>query len=174
MAKVLLGSHAKERFMIIVSLWLLIQTLAAEATAMSPAVSVQAPAPYAELVGNARKARAKTQALAKAAEPSFVTRPQFFAYAASIEQIGAENLSLHAALKLSGADNDLKCILKGVAIDLRVKLDAIKVAPTQAALKTAFADMSDLLRDNIEVLTTPATTQSGMDCLIEFGDPAKP
>ena len=57
----------------------------------------------------------------------------------------------------------------GVSRDLEIKMTAIEGAKTDADLGKAFHDMSDLLSDNVDVIATPATADSGLDCVIEFG-----
>jgi len=66
----------------------------------------------------------------------------------------------HLTLAERGTDGDLKCILKGISQDLPVKLEAMQDAKDEAARKEALTDMSYLLRDNVEVITTPPREDS--------------
>ena len=75
-------------------------------------------------------------------------------------------------LKARGTDRDLKCILTGLSRDLPIKLTAIETAKDDAAMKTALTNMASLLSDNIDVIVTPATADSGLDCTVEFGPDA--
>jgi hypothetical protein len=66
----------------------------------------------------------------------------------------------HVTLAKRGTDGDLKCILKGISQDLPKKVAALKDAPTPADRRTAAAELYFLLRDNVEVVTTPAKVTS--------------
>ena len=66
----------------------------------------------------------------------------------------------HLELAKRGTDGDLKCILKGIAQDLPKKLDELMTAKGAEAQEVALRDMFYLLRDNVEVITTPPSVQS--------------
>ena len=61
----------------------------------------------------------------------------------------------HEELAKRGTDGDLKCILKGISMDLGKKLSELVQAPTGAAQDVALRDMAYLLNDNVEVITAP-------------------
>jgi hypothetical protein len=61
----------------------------------------------------------------------------------------------HRLLAQRGADGDLKCILRGIAEDLPIKLKAVEISPDGAKRDAALTDLGYLLRDNVEVITTP-------------------
>jgi hypothetical protein len=61
----------------------------------------------------------------------------------------------HLILKERGTDNDLKCILRGISEDIPVKVAAVETAPDAAARKLALDELSYLLNDNVEVITSP-------------------
>ena len=54
-----------------------------------------------------------------------------------------------------GTDGDLKCILRGIAQDLPVRLKEVETASDQRARDMALKEMFWLLRDNVEVITAP-------------------
>jgi hypothetical protein len=58
-------------------------------------------------------------------------------------------------LAARGTDGDLKCILKGISQDLSVKLKALEAAPDAKARLQAVKELTYLLRDNVEVITSP-------------------
>lgn len=122
---------------------------------------------YAGIVTRARSLHSETEAFV--ADPSVMTGERLSNYERNVRALAAANMQGHEDLKARGTDNDLKCILKGVSLDLTIKIDALMAANTTEAKLTALDDMAYLLSDNIDVIVTPATAQSGMDCLIEFG-----
>jgi hypothetical protein len=61
----------------------------------------------------------------------------------------------HRRLAERGTDGDLKCILRGIAEDLPLKLSAVEASPEGAKRDAALTDLGYLLRDNVEVITAP-------------------
>ena len=82
------------------------------------------------------------------------------AFDAQLAELSALDMQGHVELAKRGTDGDLKCILRGISQDLPKKLAALKAAPTDADRKTAASELFYLLRDNVEVVTTPAKVQS--------------
>jgi hypothetical protein len=82
-------------------------------------------------------------------------------FAADIAALSALDLQGHLDLAKRGTDGDLKCILKGISQDLPRKLAEVQAAKDVAAKDAALEEMVYLLRDNIEVITTPPTVSSG-------------
>lgn len=122
---------------------------------------------YAGLVTRAEALKAQTDAFAPSL--GLLSQPDFQAYARDIRSLSDGDLAGHMDLKARGTDSDLKCILKGVSLDLNIKMDALLAAKSDAEVQTALINMSELLSDNIDVIVTPATAESGLDCVIEFG-----
>ncbi|ESQ92936.1 hypothetical protein ABAC460_01425 [Asticcacaulis sp. AC460] len=122
---------------------------------------------YAGLVNRAEQLKAQTDGFAPAL--AVRDRPGFDVYVRDIRALAEDDMKAHLDLKVRGTDSDLKCILKGVSLDLNIKMDAILAANTDRDAAKAYQDMSLLLSDNIDVITTPATAESGLDCVIEFG-----
>ena len=81
-------------------------------------------------------------------------------FAAKIDELARLDMKGHFTLAERGTDGDLKCILRGIAEDLPLKLQAMQGASEAAARKEALEDMSYLLRDNVEVITTPPRPDS--------------
>ncbi len=143
------------------------------AVADTPAVSAVSKEPFfADVVTRARHLKAETKTFAKKPTLSLLAAPKFKTYDRDIRALSASNLQGHYTLKARGTDNDLKCILTGVSRDLILKIDAIEAAKTPDDLSAGLANMADLLSDNIDVIVTPATVDSGLDCTIEFGKDA--
>ena len=92
----------------------------------------------------------------RAAPPAAVS-PAFEARLAALSE---QDMKGHVTLAARGTDGDLKCILKGIAQDLPKKLDALKTARADADRRSAAEELYYLLRDNVEVVTTPAKVQS--------------
>ncbi len=150
--------------------WLVIALLTAvpAATDAAPAVSAISREPfYAGIVSRARVLETESDRLAALPDPR--AGADFAAFAREVTSLSADDLKGHYDLRARGTDNDLKCILMGVSRDLPLKLDAIRAAQAGDDLKTAFAGLSQDLSDNVDVIVTPETVSSGMDCVIEFG-----
>ncbi len=77
--------------------------------------------------------------------------------------LAERNMTAHHDLAKRGTDGDLKCILRGIAEDLQVKLAALQQAKDDTTRRTTLEDMGYLLIDNVEVITTPPTVQSGKE-----------
>lgn len=76
-------------------------------------------------------------------------------FAARIGELAALDMQAHVALRDRGLDSDLKCILRGIAEDLPVKLAELEKATDPKARDLALRDMAYLLNDNVEVITAP-------------------
>lgn len=125
---------------------------------------------FAGLVTEAGRLKAETEGFKPT--PDLLTHPDFQTYAQAIKALSAGDLQGHMTLKARGTDRDLKCILTGLSRDLPIKLTAIEAAKSDADMKTALTNMANLLSDNIDVIVTPATADSGLDCTLEFGPDA--
>lgn len=124
---------------------------------------------YAGLVKSARTLKAETDRFSTHASLAVRKTAKFASYARHIRALSAGDLKGHYALRDRGTDSDLKCILLGVSRDIEIKMTAIEAAKSDAELGTAFHAMADLLSDNVDVIVTPASADSGLDCVIEFG-----
>ncbi|MHB8528438.1 MAG: hypothetical protein ACYC8V_02880 [Caulobacteraceae bacterium] len=106
----------------------------------------------------ARAARLKAEAVAwRAGELSATATslPGFPRFAANVGELAARDMRGHLVLLQRGTDGDLKCILKGIAQDLPAKLADLRSAATAKARGEALNQMIYLLRDNVEVITSP-------------------
>ena len=132
--------------------------------ALTPILSVAAPAAnhlmseplYADIVGKAKGLKAVVDSYRKTGG----TIARFDDFKARIDALSALDMKGHLDLAARGTDGDLKCILKGISQDLPRKLAELSAAATPKDRATALDDMFYLLRDNVEVLTTPATVTS--------------
>jgi hypothetical protein len=125
---------------------------------------------YAGIVSSAGRLQRQTDGFAAKPRLALLSEARFTAYASQIQALSDADMKGHLDLKARGTDNDLKCIMMGVSLDLPKKLDAIRGAKSDAELGTALGNMSSLLSDNIDVIVTPETADSGLDCVIEFGN----
>ncbi|MDV6331807.1 hypothetical protein [Asticcacaulis sp. 201] len=146
-------------------------TLPATGQAAVPATSAISHEPYfADLVDRAGKLKAQTERFGTSPVLSLREQPVFKTYTQQIRALSDGDLQGHLTLKKRGTDNDLKCIMKGLSLDLNIKMDAILAAKSDADFGRALGNMAALLSDNIDVIVTPATADSGLDCVIEFGN----
>jgi len=141
-------------------LWL----AAASSAASSPSASVAIAAPtpvageplFVDIVGRAGRLKAQTEAFSKAnLDGDLDQLPGFPAYEAAIGELSDLDMKGHVLLAARGTDGDLKCILKGISQDLPVKLKALEAAPDAKARQQAMKELTYLLRDNVEVITSP-------------------
>ncbi|KQS57191.1 hypothetical protein ASG17_00135 [Brevundimonas sp. Leaf363] len=85
----------------------------------------------------------------------FVTGPTFAAFKTDAHALSERDMQGHLILKERGTDGDLKCILRGISEDMTLKVQAVEAAPTAEARRGALNDLSYLLNDNDEVITSP-------------------
>ena len=88
----------------------------------------------------------------------------FDAFKVKAHELAALDMQGHLILKERGTDGDLKCILRGISEDIALKLTAVETAADASARVTALSELSYLLNDNVEVITTPPhpDAQSGV------------
>ena len=115
---------------------------------------------YADIVTRAAALRSQVEAYRSglAAAPAL---PGFDRFKSQVGELSALDMQGHVDLAKRGTDGDLKCILKGISQDLPAKLAQVEAAATPDAKAQALKEMSYLLRDNVEVITTPPAVQSG-------------
>ncbi|MES2033162.1 MAG: hypothetical protein V4466_03205 [Pseudomonadota bacterium] len=87
--------------------------------------------------------------------------PGFDAFKGKLGELAELDLQGHKLLAARGTDGDLKCILRGISQDLPVRLKDVETAADAKARDNALREMGWLLRDNVEVITTPPTATSG-------------
>ena len=85
----------------------------------------------------------------------FLAGPEFTDFKARAAALSASDMQAHLILKERGTDGDLKCILRGISEDIPVKVQAVESAADAAARRVALDELSYLLNDNVEVITTP-------------------
>ena len=78
----------------------------------------------------------------------------------AVAALSALDMQGHLELARRGTDGDLKCILRGISQDLPRKLDQVLAAADAPARRAALEELSYLLRDNVEVITTPPAQTS--------------
>lgn len=91
----------------------------------------------------------------RADDQTFSSSSEFEMIARGATSLAALNMQGHLILKERGTDGDLKCILRGIAEDLPVKITAIGGATTPAERRVALDELAYLLNDNVEVITAP-------------------
>lgn len=147
---------------LVATLWL---ASAAPATATTaPAVAVTAPPPsvageplFVDIVKRADALKAAVNAWTGKAGPL----DGFDVFRTRVAELSKLDMDAHLLLKARGTDGDLKCILRGISQDLPVRLKQVETASDQRTRDMALKEMFWLLRDNVEVITTPPTDTSG-------------
>lgn len=112
-------------------------------------ISVAAEPLFADIVRRAGGLKTQAEALRANASPI----PD--AFRAEVGELAALDMKGHEDLKARAIDGDLKCILKGIAQDLPVRLNEVDAAADTKARDAALREMVYLLRDNVEVITAP-------------------
>lgn len=124
---------------------------AAEPAAVAGApVSVASEPLFADIVARASALKALSQSFSPDATPAGWN--DFRTQATALARLDMQG---HLILAERGTDGDLKCILRGIAEDIPVKLDAVEQATTPEARALALSELSYLLNDNVEVITAP-------------------
>jgi hypothetical protein len=142
-------------------LWLASGTASPAPAPATPALaqtppSVAAEPLFADIVRRASALKAQTEGYEKRPlDASFDQMAGARAFAAAIGQLADLDMQGHVVLVSRGYSDDLKCILKGISQDLPVKLKALEAAGDPKARQGALQDMFYLLRDNVEVITSP-------------------
>ncbi len=80
---------------------------------------------------------------------------RFDRFAKRIADLSELDMKGHLELAKRGTDGDLKCILRGISQDLPKKLSDLAKASDPKSMDNALKEMSYLLRDNVEVITSP-------------------
>ena len=135
----------------------------AEAAAVPPVaadmpISVASEPLFADIVtrSGALKAIVDAWAASKAADQSgFFTGAEYLAFKDRAQALAESDMQGHLILKERGTDNDLKCILRGISEDLPKKIAAVEAAPNASQRAVALSELSYLLNDNVEVITSP-------------------
>ena len=142
---------------------MLVDPAVAEAAALPPVapsapVSVAQEPLFADLV--ARSAALKSivdgwMASGEADRSGFFTGAAYAAFKTQATELAQRDMQGHLILKERGTDNDLKCILRGISEDIPLKVAALEAAADAPARKLALDELSYLLNDNVEVITSP-------------------
>lgn len=133
------------------------------AASPAPAVAVSAPSSVAseplflDIVKRADALKAQVDGWKGKEGPL----PGFDGFAARIGELSGLDMQAHLLLAKRGTDGDLKCILRGISQDLPVRLKEVEMAADQRSRDMALKEMFWLLRDNVEVITTPPSVTSG-------------
>ena len=118
---------------------------------------------FANIVRRAASLKAQVERYRQAGpltSTAALTLPGFADFQTEIAELSKLDMQGHLELAKTGQDGDLKCILKGISQDLPMKMKALKEASTGATQDAALREMGFLLRDNVEVITTPASVTS--------------
>ncbi|WP_303719503.1 hypothetical protein [Brevundimonas naejangsanensis] len=142
---------------------MLVDPAVAEAAALPPMapsapVSVAQEPLFADLV--ARSGALKSivdgwMASGEADRSGFFTGAAYAAFKSQATELAQRDMQGHLILKERGTDNDLKCILRGISEDIPLKVAALEAAADAPARKLALDELSYLLNDNVEVITSP-------------------
>jgi len=145
----------------------------AEAAALPPPaadapVSVASEPLFVDIVGRSTALKSVVDAwnAARAADaPGFFAGPEYADFKTRAEALSQTDMQAHLILKERGTDGDLKCILRGISEDIVHKIAALEAAASPEARAVALSEMSYLLNDNVEVITSPPQhdAQSGLE-----------
>ena len=85
----------------------------------------------------------------------YMGRSELERFTVETTDLAALDMQGHVILKDRGTDGDLKCILRGIAEDMPLKVAAVTAAATNAERRVALDELAHLLNDNVEVITAP-------------------
>lgn len=106
---------------------------------------------FADIVRRAGSLQAQVDTFKGASGPL----PGFAQFKLDIAKLSDLDMRGHVVLKERGVTDDLKCILRGISQDLPVRLKAVEAASDTKTRDAALKEMGYLLRDNVEVITSP-------------------
>jgi hypothetical protein len=127
------------------------------AAAVSPATPLAAEPLFADIVARAGDLKSRVEAW----KGQTGELPGFAAFKTDLGKLAELDMQGHVLLAERGTDGDLKCILRGIAQDLPVRLGQVESAASPQIRDQALREMVWLLRDNVEVITTPPSVTSG-------------
>ncbi|ATQ41255.1 hypothetical protein [Caulobacter mirabilis] len=130
--------------------------VAAPAVATAPTSALAQEPLFADIVGRAGALKGQVEAWKGKS-----VLDGFDGFKVKLGELAELDMKGHRLLAERGTDGDLKCILRGIAEDLPVRLKDVETAGDQAARDNALREMVYLLRDNVEVITTPPSVTSG-------------
>ena len=116
---------------------------------------------FARIVGEAKALGSTVEtyrADAKAAKPL----PGLDKFQKRVAGLSDLDMKGHLELAARGTDGDQKCILRGISQDLPKKHDDLMKADKPDTQEAALKEMGYLLNDNVEVITSPPTVESGV------------
>ena len=88
-------------------------------------------------------------------QTGFLSGPAFAGFKAQAAELAGLDMQGHLILKERGTDGDLKCILRGIAEDIPVKVAAFEAAVDPAERRVALDELAYLFDDNAAVITAP-------------------
>ena len=136
----------------------LVASIAVPPAADATPVSVAAEPLFADIVGRSTTLKAMVDgwiAGDASDRAEFWTAPTFVAFKGMATDLAELNMQGHVVLKDRGTDGDLKCILRGISEDMPKKVAAVETATSPAERRVALDELSYLLNDNVEVITSP-------------------
>lgn len=113
---------------------------------------------FADIIGRARVLKDEVEMLRSESAngaAAVESLPRFTSFKDQIAALAELDMKGHFTLAERGTDGDLKCILRGIAQDLPLKLKDMTAAKDTAARDLALREMAYLLVDNVEVITAP-------------------
>lgn len=119
---------------------------------------------YADIVSRSRTLKAIVDrwiADGAAQDQAFAQRAEFIDFRAAALQLSERDMAGHLDLRERGTDGDLRCILRGLSEDLPRRVDSLAAAETPNARRDALSELSYLLNDNVEVVTSPPGPDAG-------------
>ncbi len=139
-----------------------------------PTVTAVQPAPppttlaeepmYADIVARSRTLKAIVDAWISggaAEDATFAERTDFIDFRVAALELSERDMAGHIDLRERGTDGDLRCILRGLSEDLPRRVDVLASAETPNARADALSELSYLLNDNVEVVTSPPGPDAG-------------
>lgn len=128
------------------------------AAAAEAPVSVASEPLFADIVARSAALRGVVRGWIEAGVtdlPNFATGSAFAGFRARALELAALDMQGHVILKERGADSDLKCILRGIAEDMPLKVAAVEAAATPHERRLALDELAYLLDDNAAVIIAP-------------------
>lgn len=135
--------------------------LTATASAPPPAGALAREPLFAAIVKNASQLKEEVSGWRIRAAKGWIWRgADLAALQTRAIALSALDMQGHVELARRGTDGDLKCILRGLSQDLPRRMAEIEAAQDSLGRRAALDELFYLLRDNVDVVTTPERTNS--------------
>ena len=119
---------------------------------------------YADIVSRSQALKGVVDAwiaAGAAQNEGFAQTPEFASFRTEAAALSERDMAGHIDLRERGTDGDLRCILRGLSEDLTRRVTDVAEATDERTRADALSELSYMLNDNVEVITSPPGPTAG-------------